>query len=138
MELNSILNSALEQAQKRRAAASGMTDKFLTVDGIKKSAEDQGYSEVSVEDLANAMKLRDKSKSVDNLFVERHLTADNDKKDDKEKVEATGSTAKASTIVEHAHSKIKEVSKHTEILNQRKDNVFQNLRQSQNNPFVTK
>lgn len=134
MDMNSLITNALDNANKRRAAAAGLTDKLLSKDGMAK-ASDQGLSEISVEDLANAMKSRNERKQVDNLFVERN-GKDLHEKDEKQFGVNDVSMASSSHAVSNTHNKIAEVYNHSEKMINRQSEVFSEIRKVQNNPFV--
>lgn len=136
MELNSLISKALENSQHRRAAAAGLTDKLLTTDGMKLSASDQGFSEISVEDLADVMKSKRQASASDNLFVSNHGLED--KKDEKKVTSVDSVGGSASETVSKTQNKIQEISKHSEDLLDRRSEIFGSLKSVQNNPFLPK
>lgn len=129
MDVNSLITSALDSANKRRANAAGINDKLLS--NVTKVV-DQGYSQISVEDIANAMKARNDKKQVDNTFIERH----GKELDEKDKNEFDPSIALTSSAVSNTHNKIAEVHNHSEKMMDRQADVFSSLKKSQSNPFA--
>ena len=136
MELNSLISKALENSQLRRAAAAGLTDKLLTTDGVKLSASDQGFSEISVEDLASVMKSKRQASASDNLFVGNHGLEE--KEGDKKVNSVDSSNSSVSETVSKTQSKIQEISKHSEELLDRRSEIFGSLKSVQSNPFLAK
>ena len=136
MELNSLISKALENSQLRGAAAAGLTDKLLTTDGVKLSASDQGFSEISVEDLASVMKSKRQASASDNLFVGNHGLEE--KEDDKKVNSVDSSNSSVSETVSKTQSKIQEISKHSEELLDRRSEIFGSLKSVQSNPFLAK
>lgn len=129
MDVNSLITSALDSANKRRANAAGINDKLLS--NVTKVV-DQGYSQISVEDIANAMKARNDKKQVDNTFIERH----GKELDERDKNEFDPSIALTSSAVSNTHKKIAEVHNHSEKMMDRQADVFSSLKKSQSNPFA--
>lgn len=129
MDVNSLITSALDSANKRRANAAGINDKLLS--NVTKVV-DQGYSQISVEDIANAMKARNDKKQVDNTFIERH----GKELDERDKNEFDPSIALTSSAVSNTHNKIAEVHNHSEKMMDRQADVFSSLKKSQSNPFA--
>lgn len=131
MDVNSLITSALDSANKRRANAAGINDKLLS--NVTKVV-DQGYSQISVEDIANAMKARNDKKQVDNTFIERHGKELDER--DKKVGDFDPSIALTSSAVSNTHNKIAEVHNHSEKMMDRQADVFSALKKSQSNPFA--
>ena len=71
VDFNSMINKALSESQQRRAF--GNSAKFLEVDNVSKSTETKSGGELSVEDIANAMKSGRLKKEEDNKIEVKSL-----------------------------------------------------------------
>ncbi len=125
-DINSLISNAMDLAQQRRAAASGVTDSVFNPDNVKSSATSLGVTELSIEDLAGAMKNRNASKSNDNKTIS-------------DKFQGIGKISKEpkhSEAVEKTQDKIIAIDNTTVKALARQSEVAQSLKSQSSNPFT--
>jgi tartrate dehydratase beta subunit/fumarate hydratase class I family protein len=135
VEFNSVMTQAINDAHRRRAAATGVTDQTYTTDSIKGTAF--VGSELSVEDITNAIKAKNTKKHEDNHFISNH-TQVKDKKDDDIMMAAGPSQAsmRINQVAEQMESKLNLAQKTAEKSFERKSNVAESMRSTRKNPFI--
>lgn len=125
IDFNSIVNKAYEQSAKSRADRLAVSQGIInkdTVDDTNKSFSYSVNSDLSMEDIAKAMKERNDKKELDNKFV----TGYNQLPEINKKVEK---------IVSQAQDTIQQVSDTTQVANNRLNDVSKDLAKNVRNIF---
>lgn len=135
VDFNSVMSKAFSEAQRRKNI--GNAAGFVEVDGVTKSAESQG-SELSVTDIANAMKAGRVKKEEDNNFIATNgrgfKVIRDDKKDDKVN-EVSPASMQAQERVNQMQNKITAIQNTAEVAVDRQNNIASSLR-SYRDPFI--
>lgn len=135
VEFNSVMTQAINDAHRRRVAATGVTDQVYNKESIKGTAF--VGSDISVEDITNAMKARNAKKSVDNNFVSKHTQVkDKEESDVVMGVASPQATLKINQVAEQMENKLNSAQKLAEMSFERKSNVAESMRASRKNPFI--
>jgi hypothetical protein len=136
VDFNSMINKALSESQQRRAF--GNSAKFLEVDNVSKSTETKSGGELSVEDIANAMKSGRLKKEEDNNFISTNGKSFkiNRTKEDKEENVLSPMAMKSQEKIVQMQNKITSIQENAEIATNRQNNVAQSLRSIQRDPFI--
>lgn len=135
VEFNSVMTQAINEAHRRRVAATGVTDQVYTKDSIKNTAF--VGSEISVEDIANAIKSKNAKKQEDNQFVSNH-TKVKDKKEEENLMGIANNPVnqRIEQVASQVESKITLAQKSAEKALERQSNVAQSMRTTRKNPFL--
>lgn len=135
VEFNSVMTQAINDAHRRRVAATGVTDQVYNKESIKGTAF--VGSDISVEDITNAMKARNAKKSVDNNFVSKHTQVkDKEESDVVMGVASPQANMRINQVAEQMENKLNSAQKLAEISFERKSNVAESMRASRKNPFI--
>jgi hypothetical protein len=127
VDFNAVMNNAWQEAQKRRQVAASSTAGLLNQQSVEQSG---GTSELSVEDIANAMKNANTKKHEDTDFVSTHGKEFKITEDEK--------LNPVNKIVAETHNKIAEIKHNAEIALDRQAAISKSLKSYQNNVFVNK
>jgi hypothetical protein len=105
VDFNSIITNAINEAQKRRNSAASVTQGIVNADAMGESGRS---SELSMEDIATAMKAKSSQKHSDTDFITNHgkafkVTHD---EDDKTPGVAANVTAKIHAISESSEQHV--------------------------------
>ncbi|GIW22187.1 MAG: hypothetical protein KatS3mg068_1194 [Candidatus Sericytochromatia bacterium] len=124
VDFNSIINKAFEQAAKSRANRLAISQGIINKDTVREANKSFSYSvssDLSMEDIAKAIKERNDKKEIDNKFVTNYQLSEKGKKVEK--------------IVSQAQNTIQEVSQNTEIASNRLSDVSKDLAKDIRNIF---
>jgi len=125
VDFNSIVNKAFEQAAKNRANRLAISQGIINKDTVDKSNKSFSYSvnsDLSMEDVAKAIKEKNDKKEIDNKFITNYS-------------QLSSIGKKVYKIVSETQDKIQQVSNTTEIANNRLSNVSKDLAKNVRNIF---
>ena len=131
IDFNSIINSAFDSANRQQSVAAGVVDSVFNPGGVAKSTPG-GLSELSIEDIASAVKSRGAKKSEENKFVERHTVSTFERKDKKEE----GNFSVNNSVVGRAQDAINAIQASADVSLLRQNQIADNLRKTTSNPFT--
>lgn len=132
VDFNAVMSEAYSKAMQRKNMGNSIAN--MTSDGVSKSNSPNGGSELSVEDLANAMKTGRLKREEDNSFIATNGKAFKINKNEKDE-EATVNpmTLKAQETAVQMQNKISSIQESSAIATNRQNNI---LRSVQRDPFA--
>lgn len=130
IDANAAIKYAIDQAQIRRAAATGVTDAVFNADGVTKAAE--RVTELSVEDLAGAMKTRNAKKQDENQFIQDNRLSFLKRKDNEDDEASNPIHA----VARNFENKINSIQNNAVKAIDRQNNIAGSLKTIQKDPFV--
>ena len=125
VDFNSVMNNAWHEAQKKRQAAATMSAGLLNQNSVQESGRS---SELSVEDIALAMKTANTKKHNDTNFISTH--GKEFKKTEDEKLNPVAE------IVSNTQNNIEEIKNNSEIALDRQSAIAKSLKSHQHNPYA--
>lgn len=136
VDFNSMINKALSDVQQRKALGNSL--KNLEGNSVSKANETQTGGELSVEDIANAMKVGRLKREDDNKFISTNGNSFkvNREKDDKLENNLSPMSIKAQEKIITMQNKISSIKENSQVATDRQNIVAQSMRAIQKDPFA--
>ncbi|MFN8576688.1 MAG: hypothetical protein U0354_07510 [Candidatus Sericytochromatia bacterium] len=136
VDFNSMINKALSDVQQRKALGNSL--KNLEGNSVSKANETQTGGELSVEDIANAMKVGRLKREDDNKFISTNGNSFkvNREKDDKLENNLSPMSIKAQEQIITMQNKISSIKENSQVATDRQNILAQSMRAIQKDPFA--
>ncbi len=134
VDFNSMISQAASESQRRKNI--GNSFGFVEVDGVTAAAQSQkAGSELSVEDIANAMKSGRVKKESDNRFIEQNGRGFKVNREGNEE-SLSPASLQAQEKITNMQNKITAIQNNAEVSLGRQNNIAESLKSYQQNPFI--
>lgn len=134
VDFNSMISQAASESQRRKNIGQSMA--FVEINGVTQSVDSQkNGSELSVSDIANAMKAGRVRKGDDNRFISSNGKTFKINREEKDEP-LSASALQSQEKITNMQSKIVAIQNNAEVSVGRQNDIANSLKSYQQNPFI--